>query len=98
MNRITKKQKAIVEAHLEAFKNNNFDFATCPVDKEHYPQVKEMLLAGKTFRNLHEQVEERAVSMTSKLLSKVFDHTTEAYKRDYQNQWKKAFEILNITE
>ena len=98
MQRITKKQKDIVEAHLAAFTKDQFDINDCPITAEELPKIKELLLEGKTFRNLHDYAESKGVSITSQLMSRpnVFGHISGAYRKDYTRAWKPIFAKLKI--
>ena len=98
MQRITKRQKEIVEAHLVAFTKDQFDINDCPETVEGLPKIREFLLEGKTFRNLHDRAESKGVSITSQLMSRpnVFGYISGAYRRDYTRAWKPVFAKLKI--
>jgi hypothetical protein len=94
MKRITKLQKKIIEAHLESAKTNNWNVA---------PETRDEIInclknCNSTFRELHEEIVTRYVSITSQLYASpnIFGHITAAYKKQYTNGFKILLNNLNI--
>lgn len=91
--RITPLQKQIFEAHLEAYKNNSWDYPDG--FKGGIAEIMQALKDGKTIKGVWEQVVTRYVSITSQLYASpnVFGHLTDAYIA----QTRKGFkDLLNI--
>jgi len=94
MKRITKTQKQIFDAHLEAFKNDSFDNqVVMGID-----MLREELLEGKTVESFWLYVWERSASITSQLMAS--SHTTgyisEKGKRDARSFMKHMLNQLRI--
>ena len=68
MARITTTQNNIFKAHLEAFKNDSFDFDGIPSEGKS-EDLKTALLDGKTVRALWTYIWDRRVSITSQLMA-----------------------------
>lgn len=94
MKRITETQKKIINAHLVAFSKNEWSF--------HVPRTKEELIegikGGAVYEALHEEIATRYVSITSQLYASpnVFNHVTEAYRKQYTAGFKELLNNLNI--
>lgn len=94
--RITQKQKAIFDAHLEAYKTKTWD----------YPEgfrgtavgLMALVESGKTFKHVWEHVVSRHVSITSQLCAKpeLFDHLTDAYITQARNGFKVFLNLYDI--
>jgi len=84
MNR--KKLNDVISAHIDARINNKFD-DPCVSTKE---DVISMLMDGKTFSTVMDQIEVRFCTITSLILAKAMDHRTDAYRR----QVRKGFKVL----
>jgi len=94
MQRITKLQKQIIDAHLESAKTGSWNAPPQTLD-----EVKNCLVhCGSTFKQLHEQIVSRHVSITSQLYASpnIFGHVTEAYKKQYTAGFKQLLNSLNI--
>jgi len=96
--RITKKQKQIFEAHLDAFMKDKFDVSNFskPNDSgnDSPNRLQELLLSGKTCRSLWDYIWENNVSIESQLMAsnKVFGFVSEKAKKDSRIGFK---EFLN---
>lgn len=93
MARITKLQKQIADAHIEAMKVNKYDDP--PLDGS-LDNLKQSLLQGKTIRYLMEGIVTRYVSITSQLMNNVMDYTSDAYKKAIYRGFKEVLNNLSI--
>ena len=105
--RITKLQKQIFDAHLDAFKNDTFDEATSStranltVD-ENIAILKDLLLQGKTVKSFWTYTWDTSASITSQLMasSHLFPtgYISETAKRDTRSTMKRILNspMLNI--
>ena len=102
--RITKKQKQIFEAHLDAFMKDKFDVSNF---SEHNDggndssnRLHELLLSGKTCRSLWDYIWENNVSIESQLMAsnKVFGFISNKAKKDSRDAFKNLLNkpMLNI--
>ena len=104
MKRITKLQKQIFDAHLEAFKNDTFDEATSSTRAnisadENIAILKGLLLQGKTVKSFWTYTWDTGVSITSQLMaSPSLGYISEASKRDARANMKRILNspMLNI--
>ena len=93
MARITKLQKQIADAHIEAMKANKYDD---PVLDGSLDSLKQSLLQGKTIRYLMQGMVTRYVSITSQLMNNMMDYTSDAYKKGVYKGFKDILTKLNI--
>ena len=102
--RITKKQKQIFEAHLDAFMNDKFDVSNF---SEHNDsgndssnRLHELLMAGKTCRSLWDYIWENNVSIESQLMAsnEVLRHVSNKAKKDSRDAFRDFLNkpMLNI--
>ncbi|MGV7234637.1 MAG: hypothetical protein ACQ9ET_00120 [Nitrosomonadaceae bacterium] len=65
--KVTKRQKAIIDAHVEAFKAHNFTYESLPAHQE---QLFICLDGGESFKELWDLVWDRSrISITSQLMA-----------------------------
>jgi len=101
MSKVTKRQKAIIEAHLKASIKDDFDIS-CPKVGEQsmktMDELKEALEEGKTIHQLHKIIEKKHVSVTSQLMAvpTLMGHISEAYRKNYTRGFKDFLTRLNI--
>lgn len=93
MVRITKKQQAIVAAHIDAWKANNFDH-TKPLN---IPSLQNALRAGETVKALWDYSFGR-VSITSQMMAHpdIMGHLSGAAKRDISGGFKFILNRLSV--
>lgn len=101
MNRVTKRQKEIIEAHLTASLKDNFDYPCPKVGERTISDVNDLrtaLIDGKTIHQLHKTIEQKFVSVTSQLMAspQIMGHISEAYKKSYAKGFKELLTKLNI--
>lgn len=96
MARITPKQLQIFNAHVEAYKNNSWDYPDG--FKGTAAQLMALVESGKTFKGVWEQVVSRYVSITSQLCAspELFNHTTSAFIKDARKGFKVLLDKYNI--
>jgi hypothetical protein len=92
MKRISKKVKAIADAHIEAKITGNFS-------EQHVTNKNELLQSivdGYTYRQLLNLVEINYVTTTSLMMSSVVGHITDAYRKQVQNGFKEILNEYNL--
>ncbi len=102
--RITKKQKQIYKAHLNAFMNDNFDvkhFAKKgDIGMDSIIRLHELLSKGKTCKSLWEYLWEANVSIESQLMAsnEVLRHVSNKAKKDSRDAFRDFLNkpMLNI--
>ena len=87
MKRITKKIKAIADAHIEAKIKGEFD-DPCVATKQEL--IKE-LESGKTFRHLLYSIEARHCTITSMLMSSTALGVSKSYAKGVYDGFKELF-------
>jgi hypothetical protein len=92
MTRISKKVKAIADAHIEAKITGNFS-------EQHVTNKDELLQSivdGYTYKQLLDLVEINYVTTTSLMMSSVVGHVTDAYRKQVQNGFKEILKEYNL--
>jgi hypothetical protein len=92
MKRISKKVKAIADAHIEAKITGNFS-------EQHVTNKDELLQSivdGYTYKQLLNLVEINYVTTTSLMMSSVVGHITDAYRKQVQNGFKEILKEYNL--
>ena len=92
MTRISKKVKAIADAHIEAKITGNFS-------EQHVTNKDELLQSivdGYTYKQLLNLVEINYVTTTSLMMSSVVGHITDAYRKQVQNGFKEILNEYNL--
>lgn len=87
MSRITKKIKAIADAHIEAKINGEFDNPYVSTKTELIKALED----GKTFRSLLDNIEARHCTITSMLLSATALGVSQSYKKGVYAGFKEVF-------
>jgi hypothetical protein len=87
MSRITKKVKAIADAHIEAKIKGDFDNPYVSTKAE----LIKALEGGKTFRSLLDNIEARHCTITSMLLSATALGVSHSYKKGVYAGFKEVF-------
>ena len=84
----------IIDNHLKAYKNNNFDYIGAN-DLEH---LEVLLLAGKTIEKLFNSIVDRKLSITTQIMmsNRTFCHLSNQGRVDLTNGFKEVFRSLNI--
>jgi hypothetical protein len=92
MQRITKLQKQIADAHMRANQEQSF---TNPVvnSKEELYQALER---GETFEHVYKEIVYRYASMTSLMMANVLDHESKAYKQSVYKGFKNILNSINV--
>jgi hypothetical protein len=92
MKRISKKVKAIADAHIEAKITGNFS-------EQHVTNKDELLdsiVQGYTYKQLLDLVEINYVTTTSLMMSSVIGHITDAYKKQVYKGFKEILNEYNL--
>jgi Tfp pilus assembly protein PilW len=92
MKRISKKVKAIADAHIEAKITGKFS-------EQHVTNKSELLdsiVQGYTYKQLLYLVEVNYVSTTSQLLSSLVGHVTDAYRKQVYKGFKEILKEYNL--
>jgi hypothetical protein len=92
MKRISKKVKAIADAHIEAKITGKFL-------EQHVTNKAELLQSivdGYTYKQLLDLVEINYVSITSQMMSSVVGHITDAYKKQVYKGFKEILNEYNL--
>jgi len=92
MERITKLQKQIADAHMRA--NREGSFSNPVVNSEE--EIRQSLMRGETFEHVYKEIVFRYASMTSLMLANVLDHESEAYKRAVYKGFKNVLNSINV--
>lgn len=96
MSRITKTQKAIMMAHIEAANNDSFDYDNAMDAPFEVGWLTNGLMEGKTFRFLHEDIETRYVPVGTLLINTILDHKSKAYTAGMSKGWKLLLNELKL--
>jgi hypothetical protein len=94
MQKITKLQKQIADAHINAKINGTFQCPPYQINSKE--DVIQALREGYTIEGLYNEIQFRNVSLTSLLLQAVNFHTTKAYKQAMYKGFKSLLTNLNI--
>ena len=92
MKRISKKVKAIADAHIEAKITGNF--LGQPVTNK--AELLDSIVNGYTYKQLLYLVEVNYVSTTSQLLSSLVGHVTDAYRKQVYKGFKEVLNEYNL--
>lgn len=92
MERITKLQKQIADAHMRANREGSFTNPVVNSKEELYTALRN----GETFEHVYKEIVFRYASMTSLMLANVLDHESEAYKRAVYKGFKNVLNSVNI--
>lgn len=98
MKRITKKQKEIATAHLQAAKNGTFTFDAGITFVWTIEQFKSALMQSQTCEAIHHYIEVNHVSVTSQLMAHpdIFGHIGDSYRKQYLAGFKSFLNRQNI--
>jgi hypothetical protein len=94
MQKITKLQKQIADAHINAKINGSFQCPPYQINSKE--DVIQALREGYTIEGLYNEIQFRNVSLTSLLLQAVNSYTTKAYKQAMYKGFKSLLTNLNI--
>ena len=92
MKRISKKVKAIADAHIEAKMTGKFL-------EQHVTNKDELLQSivdGYTYKQLLDLVEVNYVTITSQLTSTLLGHVSDAYKKQVYKGFKEILKEYNL--
>jgi hypothetical protein len=92
MKRISKKVKAIADAHIEAKITGKF--LEQPVTNK--AELLQSIVDGYTYKQLLDLVEINYVSITSQMMSSVVGHITDAYKKQVYKGFKEILNEYNL--
>jgi len=92
MKRISKKVKAIADAHIEAKITGNFSEQRVTNKAE----LLQSIVDGYTYKQLLDLVEINYVSITSQMMSSVVGHITDAYKKQVYKGFKEILNEYNL--
>lgn len=87
MKRITKKVKAIADAHIEAKLKGEFDNPYVATKQDLIKELED----GKTFRSLLDNIEARHCTITSMLLSATALGVSKSYTKGVYDGFKEVF-------
>ena len=90
--KITKKQKAIADAHIKAWVSKEFNPIPSTLE-----EAVEGLKRGEVYEELMRKIEARYISMTSTLIMAVWSEPTNAYKQGIYKGFKTVLNTMNIT-
>jgi len=92
MERITKIQKQIADAHMRA--NQEGSFTNLKVNsKEEFHQALER---GETYEIVYKEIVYRYASMTSLIMANVLDHESKAYKQAVYKGFKNVLNSIDV--
>lgn len=94
MQKITKLQKQIADAHIDAKINGTFQCP--PYQIKSKEDVIQALREGYTIEGLYNEIQFRNVSLTSLLYQAVNSYTTKAYKQAIRTGFKEVLNTLDI--
>jgi hypothetical protein len=92
MERITKLQKQIANAHMRANREGSFSNPKVSSMEE----MKEAMLKGETFNVIYEEIAFRYASMTSLMMASVLDHESKAYTQAVYKGFKNVLNSIDI--
>jgi hypothetical protein len=92
MKRISKKVKAIADAHIEAKITGNF--LGQPVTNK--DELLQSIVYGYTYKQLLNLVEINYVTTTSLMMSSVIGHITDAYRKQVYYGFKEILKDYNL--
>jgi hypothetical protein len=92
MERITKLQKQIADAHMRA--NQEGSFTNLKVNSKE--EFHESLKRGETYELVYKEIVYRYASMTSLMMSSVLGHDSKAYKQAVYKGFKNVLNSVNI--
>lgn len=92
MKRISKKVKAIADAHIEAKMTGKF-LEQNIANKE---QLLQSIVDGYTYKQLLDLVEVNYVTITSQLTSTLLGHVSDAYKKQVYKGFKEILKEYNL--
>jgi len=92
MKRISKKVKAIADAHIEAKITGKF-LEQRVTNKD---ELLQSIVDGYTYKQLLDLVEVNYVSITSQMMSSVVGHVTDAYKKQVYKGFKEILIEYNL--
>ena len=92
MKRISKKVKAIADAHIEAKMIGRW----IGQDVKNEEELLQSLLIGCTYKQLLDLVEVNYVTITSQLTSTLLGHVSDAYKKQVYKGFKEILNEYNL--
>lgn len=92
MKRISKKVKAIADAHIEAKMTGKF----LEQNVSNKEQLLQSIVEGYTYKQLLDLVEVNYVTITSQLTSTLLGHVSDAYKKQVYKGFKEILKDYNL--
>jgi len=92
MERITKLQKQIADAHMRANQEESFTNPVINSEEELYTALRN----GETFEHVYKEIVFRYASMTSLMMSSVLGHDSKAYKQAVYKGFKNVLNSINV--
>ena len=92
MKRISKKVKAIADAHIEAKMIGSW----IGQDVKNKEELLQSLLIGCTYKQLLDLVEVNYVTITSQLTSTLLGHVSDSYKKQVYKGFKEILKEYNL--
>jgi hypothetical protein len=92
MERITKLQKQIADAHIRANREGSFSNPVVNSKEELYTALRK----GETFQHVYEEIAFRYASVTSLMMASVLDHESKAYTQAVYKGFKNVLNSINI--
>lgn len=92
MKRISKRVKAIADAHIEAKMTGKF-LEQNVANKE---QLLQSIVDGYTYKQLLDLVEVNYVTITSQLTSTLLGHVSDSYKKQVYKGFKEILKDYNL--
>ena len=92
MERITKLQKQIADAHMRANQEESFTNPVVNSKEELYTALRN----GETFEHVYKEIVFRYASMTSLMMSSVLGHDSKAYKQAVYKGFKNVLNSINV--
>jgi hypothetical protein len=95
--RISKELKAIADRHIDARCNDSFNY-----DNKNTNMTKQEVMAalshGFTFRTIMGIIEVNFCTITSTLIARQFNNTTDKYRRDVYRGFKALYDELQSSK
>ena len=92
MERITKIQKQIADAHIRANREGSFSNPVVNSKEELYTALRN----GETFEHVYKEIAYRYASMTSLMMANVLDHESKAYTQAVYKGFKNVLNSINV--
>lgn len=92
MKRISKKVKAIADAHIEAKITGKF----LEQNVTNKDELLQSIVDGYTYKQLLDLVEVNYVTITSMMMSSLIGHVSDAYKKQVYKGFKEILKEYNL--